>query len=111
MGELNIAKTAVTDFGEKMTYVGGATNYTTDAIALDYSYGKEVFVDFPKAAEYFGYYKKYGQLKGLSVEIPDDFPCGTIRFVYAVKSLFFLWWIGAVGTSGCHKSIFVYIFG
>lgn len=54
---------------------------------------------------------KYGQLKGLSVEFLDDFPCGTVRFVYAVQALFFLRRIGAVRTSRLHKSGFVYIFG
>lgn len=53
---------------------------------------------------------KYGQLKRLSVEISDDFPCGTVRFVYAVQALFFLRRIGAVGISGLHKSGFVHIF-
>jgi len=55
MSELNISKTSVTDLNIQP--------YTTTAQALDYSSGDEVNVDFPKAAKYFGYYKKYGQLK------------------------------------------------
>lgn len=55
MAELNISKTAVTDLAIQP--------YTTTAQALEYSNGDEVFIDFPNAAKYFGYYKKYGQLK------------------------------------------------
>lgn len=53
---------------------------------------------------------KYGLLKRLSVEISDDFPCGTVCFVNAVKALFLLRRIGAVGISGLYKSGFVHIF-
>lgn len=55
MAELNIAKTAVTDLN--------VTSYETEAQALEHSFGDEVNVDFPNAAKYYGYYKKYGQLK------------------------------------------------
>lgn len=55
MAELNIEQTAVTDLN--------IASYEVDPQALDHSTGDEVIVDFPKAAKYFGYYKKYGQLK------------------------------------------------
>jgi hypothetical protein len=55
MAELNISQTSHTDLG--------ITDYSVDPQALDYSEGDEVTVDFPNAAKYFGYYKKYGQLK------------------------------------------------
>jgi hypothetical protein len=41
----------------------GITDYEVTAQALDYNEGDDVYVDFPNAAKYYGYYKKYGQLK------------------------------------------------
>lgn len=56
MAELNITKSTV--------LTRGIEDYSTSSQALDFSMGKdEVAIDFPKAAQYFGYYKKYGQLK------------------------------------------------
>ena len=39
------------------------SDYAVDSQPLDYTEGDEVTIDFPNAAKYFGYYKKYGQLK------------------------------------------------
>jgi hypothetical protein len=55
MADLNITKTTTLD--------RGITNYSVTPQALEYAENGEVFVDFPNAAKYFGYYKKYGQLK------------------------------------------------
>lgn len=56
MGELNLQNATVLE--------RGITDYSTSSQALDYTENiDEVFVDFPNAAKYFGYYKKYGQLK------------------------------------------------
>lgn len=63
MAELNVSRTTTTDFGSSMSYTGGASNYSINSSPLDYSEGDDVFVDFPEAAEQFGYYKRYGQLK------------------------------------------------
>jgi hypothetical protein len=63
MAELNLSRTSTTDFGANMNYVGGASDYFTGSKALDYNEGEDVYVDFPQAVEYFGYYKRYGQLK------------------------------------------------
>lgn len=63
MAELDVSKSGKTDFGSRMNYTGGASNYSTGSHALEYSEGEDVFVDFPNTAKYLGYYKKYGQLK------------------------------------------------
>lgn len=63
MAELDVAKSIPTTFGANMNYTGGASNYNFSGDSLDYSEGDEVFVDFPETPNYFGYYKKYGQLK------------------------------------------------
>lgn len=55
MAELNINKTAVTDLNIK--------DYSVGSQHLEYNEGKEVFIDFPKASDFIGYYKQYGQLK------------------------------------------------
>lgn len=55
MAELNVSKSAATDLNIE--------EYEVSAQALEYSHGKKVYVDFPNAAKYFGFYKKYGQLK------------------------------------------------
>lgn len=55
MSELNISKTTVLD--------RNISDYTVTSQPLDFSEGDEVTIDFPNAAKYYGYYKKYGQLK------------------------------------------------
>lgn len=57
MAELDIARTAVLERGME--------DYSVGSQSLDYNNpeNQEVFVDFTNASKYFGYYKKYGQLK------------------------------------------------
>jgi len=63
MAELNLSSTTTTNFGSSMTYNGGASNYLTNSHSLDYNEGENVYIDFPDATKYYGYYKRYGQLK------------------------------------------------
>jgi len=61
MTELDVTKASATNI-----YSGSDWNieeYETEAQSLEHGEADEVVVTFPKAAEYFGYYKKYGQLK------------------------------------------------
>lgn len=67
MVELNIAKTAVTDLN--------ISSYNVNSQSLDYSEGDEVIIDFPKATEYIGYYKQYGQLKK-AIDTLSLYVCG-----------------------------------
>jgi hypothetical protein len=46
-----------------------------NAQALEYSEGDEVFIDYPKAAQYIGYYKQYGQLKK-AIDTLSLYVCG-----------------------------------
>jgi len=55
MSELNISKTDV--------LVRDIVDYSTPAQSLEHQDGDEVYVDFPNVTKYYGYYKKYGQLK------------------------------------------------
>jgi hypothetical protein len=55
MAELDISKTTTTDLNIQP--------YSTGSQGLEYSEGKDVYVDFPNTAKYLGYYKRYGQLK------------------------------------------------
>jgi hypothetical protein len=55
MSDLNIAKTTVTDLNIQA--------YSTSSQSLEHSEGDEIFIDFPNSDKYYGYYKKYGQLK------------------------------------------------
>lgn len=55
MAELDIAKSEA--------FSRDISNYSTSSQSLDYNEGKDVYIDFPEAKEYIGYYKKYGQLK------------------------------------------------
>lgn len=82
MSELNVTKSATLEV-HSGTNNFSSTDYTTSAQSLEYSEGKEVLIGFPDASKYFGYYKKYGQLKkaidtlctyvvGKGFEIPDN---------------------------------------
>jgi len=62
MTELNISKTTVLERHEGSNAFSNA-EYETASQALEYSENDEVYIDFPNAAKYWGYYKKYGQLK------------------------------------------------
>jgi hypothetical protein len=55
MTDLNVAKSA--------TIERGIADYSVNPQSLEHSESDEVVVDFPNAAKYFGFYKKYGQLK------------------------------------------------
>ena len=55
MTDLNVAKSA--------TIERGIIDYSTSAQPLEHAQDDETIVSFPNAAKYFGYYKKYGQLK------------------------------------------------
>lgn len=55
MTDLNISKTTVLE--------RNISDYSISSQPLEFNAADEVKVDFPKAAKYFGYYKKYGQLK------------------------------------------------
>jgi len=55
MAELDVSKSTSTDLNIQP--------YSTGSQGLEYSEGKDVYVDFPNTAKYLGYYKKYGQLK------------------------------------------------
>jgi hypothetical protein len=41
----------------------GVVDYSIDPQVLEYAENDEVFIDFPNASKYYGYYKQYGQLK------------------------------------------------
>lgn len=62
MGELNVANSATIEL-HKGSNSFSAYDYEVSPQSLEYSEADEVIVDFPNASKYYGYYKKYGQLK------------------------------------------------
>ena len=62
MADLDIEKTDVLE-RHKGANAYNYADYSVAAQILDYAENKETFVDFDNAAKYWGYYKKYGQLK------------------------------------------------
>jgi len=62
MAELDLSKSAVLERSATPTtqFQG---DYSVSAQALEYAENDETFIDFPNASKYFGFYKKYGQLK------------------------------------------------
>ena len=61
MSYTDIAKTDVLE--RAATSTDFSVDYSISSQALEHADGEDVYVDFPNAAKYFGYYKKYGQLK------------------------------------------------
>lgn len=59
MAELNISKATTTDLGSS----GNRASYATSGQTLDHSKSDDTRIYYPDAATYYGYYKKYGQLK------------------------------------------------
>ena len=62
MSELNLTKSATAEIHQGSNSFS-AYDYQVKAQALEYNESDEAVVPFPNAAKYFGYYKKYGQLK------------------------------------------------
>lgn len=68
MAELNIGKTSVTDLNIQPIS-------SPNPQALEYNEGDDVYIDYPKAAQYIGYYKQYGQLKK-AIDTLSLYVCG-----------------------------------